>query len=186
MPLADALRTVGPVSFPDREDKGLAHFLCRAVVGQQLSTKAASSIWARVESAASLAGHDIPQFFHDDCVDALRACGVSGNKIKALRCLRDAERDGLLHGQTLRRLDHDGRSQRLLAIWGVGQWTCDMASIFYCRAADVWPEGDLAVQKTFGRLIGRRKPAKAALRFAPFRSYLALSMWKIVNAVPKR
>jgi len=183
-PLAEAVSAIGPVYFPDREDKGLGYFLSRAVIGQQLSTKAARSIWARVESASSSAGDGIPQFFDDHSIDVLRDCGVSSNKIKALRCLHKAEHDGLLCGQTLRQLDHDARSQHLLAIWGIGQWTCDMASIFYCRCPDVWPEGDVAVQKTFARLIGRRKPSKAAAHFAPYRSYLALSMWQTVNAVP--
>lgn len=185
-PLAEALDAVGPVFFPEREDKGLGHFLSRAVIGQQLSTKAARSIWARVESAALSAGVGIPQYFDDNSVEALRTCGVSSNKIKALRSLQDAERQGLLCSQTLRQLDHDDRSQQLLAIWGLGQWTCDMASIFYCRCPDVWPEGDITVQKTFGRLIGQRKPAKSAIHFAPFRSYLALGMWQIVDAIPQR
>jgi len=154
------------------------------VIGQQLSTKAARSIWAKVESAASLVGTGIPQFFAKDSIDALRESGVSSNKIKALRCLYAAEREGLLCSQTLRQLDHDTRSQQLLSIWGIGQWTCDMASIFYCRCPDVWPEGDVTVQKAFARLIGRRKAAKAASQFAPCRSYLALSMWQVVDAAP--
>jgi len=185
-PLAEALEAVGPNSFPEQEDKGLGHFLSRAVIGQQLSTKAARSIWARVESAALSAGVGIPQYFDENRFEALRTCGASRNKIKALLSLHEAEREGLLCGQTLRRLDHDTRSQQLTAIWGVGQWTCDMASIFYCRCPDIWPEGDMAVQKTFGHLIGRRKPAITALNFEPFRSFLALAMWNFVDRNPQR
>ena len=59
-----------------------------------------------------------------------------------------------------------------------------MLSIFYFRDNDIWPEGDLAVQRVFKRYIGRRKPAKAAALFAPYRSLLALYMWKLVNGVP--
>ena len=59
-----------------------------------------------------------------------------------------------------------------------------MALIFYFHLPDVWPEGDVAVQRTFKRLIGRRKPKKAVARFAPYRSYLALSMWRLVDASP--
>jgi DNA-3-methyladenine glycosylase II len=185
-PLVEALNVAGPISIPEREDNGLGYFLSRAVIGQQLSAKAARSIWAKVASAALSAGVGLPQYFDDNSVEALRACGVSRNKVKALRSLYDADCEGFLCGKTLCRLGHDARSQQLLIIWGIGQWTCDMASIFYCRCPDIWPEGDVAVQKTFGRLIGRRNPTKSALLFAPFRSYLALSMWQFVDAAPQR
>ena len=66
-------------------------------------------------------------------------------------------------------------------LWGIGQWTCDIASLFYCREPDMWPEGDVAVQRMFRALIGRRKPDRAAARFAPYRSYLALAMWRLVG-----
>lgn len=183
--LAQALAAVGPAPFPDRGDVPLARFLARAVVGQQLSTQAARSIWARVESAASTAGEPIPGFFEAERYAQLRACGLSRAKIRTLMQIREAERDGRLDGEALRALDHAERSRALCALWGVGQWTADMASIFHCRSPDVWPETDAAVQRTFARLIGRRrKPAKWAARFAPYRSWLALYMWRITDAVP--
>ena len=185
-PLCDAIRTVGPVSLPNREDKGLGHFLSRAIIGQQLSTMAARSIWARVEAAASSAGSDIPQFLDYGSASTLRACGVSGNKIRALHSVHVAERDGVLCSEDLGNLDHERRSERLRSVWGVGQWTCDMASMFYFRCPDVWPEGDMAVKGTFARLIGRRKPAPVVAQFIPYRSYLALAMWKIRDAIPQQ
>lgn len=185
-PLFDAIKAIGPVSFPERENTAFSHFLSRAIVGQQLSTKVARSIWAKVEAAASSAESGIPTFFDDDCQDALRACGVSRNKIKALRSLCAAEREGLFCSQDLRNLTHETRSQRLLSIWGIGQWTCDMASIFYFRCPDIWPQGDVTVQRVFTRLIGRRKPVRAASYFAPYRSYLALAMWEITDALLQR
>lgn len=185
-PLAHALAAVGPAPFPDRGDVPLAHFLARAVVGQQLSTQAARSIWARVEAAASAAGGRIPEFLDADCYETLRACGLSRNKIRTLAHIREAAREGRLDGAALRALDHEERSRALCAIWGVGRWTADMASIFHCRSPDVWPETDVAVQRTFARLIGRRRrPAKWAARFAPHRSWLALYMWRITDAVPE-
>ncbi len=54
-----------------------------------------------------------------------------------------------------------------------------MMAIFYFHEPDIWPEGDLAVQRGFRSYIGRRKPAKAALLFAPNRSLLALYMWRL-------
>jgi len=185
-PLLKALILSGPSSFPERENAGLVRFLARAVVGQQLSTKAARSIWSKVEISAFSSGLGIPEIFSGNSFDVLKTCGVSGNKIKALRHLYDANTAGFLCGETICQLDHKERSLRLLSIWGIGQWTCDMVSIFYFRCPDVWPEGDVTVQKTFGRLIGKRKPLRAASKFGPFRSYLALSMWKIADSAPNR
>ncbi len=184
-PLAEALETVGPRRFPDRGDQPLASFLARIIVGQQLSTKAARSIWSRVEQAAVDGGIPIPEFFTGERHELLRSCGVSRNKIRALGEIRAAHADGRLGGERLRGLDHAAITQELSSIWGVGQWTCDMAALSYCRCPDVWPRQDVTVQKTFSRLIGpRRKPEKWAARFAPHRSWLALYMWALADAMP--
>lgn len=185
VPLAEAFETVGPRHFPDRSDQPLARFLARIIVGQQLSTKAARSIWSRVEQAAADGDIPIPEFFAGEHHEILRGCGISRNKIRALGEIRAAHLDGRLDGERLRGLDHAAITQELSSIWGVGQWTCDMAALSYCRCQDVWPQQDVTVQKTFSRLIGpRRKPSKWAARFAPHRSWLALYMWGLVDAAP--
>lgn len=182
--LAADMRFVGPVDIHERRGPDLCLFLSRAVIGQQLSTKAAGSIRGRMESLMARSGGGVPQFFQPTNADALRACGVSGAKIKTLIALRDAQASGLLNEKMLAEMPAENRSRHLLAIWGIGQWTCDMAAIFYFNDFDVWPEGDVAVRKTFARYIGRKKPANAAARFAPERSILALYMWRIVNRMP--
>ena len=185
-PLFDAIRTVGPVSLQGRKDRDLRYFLARSIVGQQLSTMAAQSIWARVEAAALVTAIDIPQVFDEGCAARLRACGVSRNKIRALQALCAAERDGVLRDADLHHLGHEERSEQLRLIWGIGQWTCDMASIFHYRCPDVWPEGDVAVQRTFARLVGGREPSGVVPHFAPYRSYLALAMWKVRDTLPQQ
>jgi DNA-3-methyladenine glycosylase II len=81
-------------------------------------------------------------------------------------------------------MDHKARSAHLCAPWGIGQWTADMVSIFYCRDEDVWPASDTSVQRAFARYIGRRQPARTAERFAPYRSILALHMWRLLDGPP--
>ena len=182
--LAQPLRDFGSVGFPQREDHGLGNFLARAVIGQQISTHAARSIWGRIEDAAAAAEQSVAMFCIADNAAALKACGVSRNKIKALCCIREAELEGMLSSVEVRAMDDAARAAHLTSIWGIGQWSCDMAAIFYCRSPDIWPLGDVAVQRTFKRYLGRRSPARAAARFTPYRSYLALHMWRIVNATP--
>ena len=178
--LAAALGEAGPVDFPSQRRERLGTFLCRTANAQLLSAAAATSIWRRVEALAAVRGVDIPELFTPDNADAVRACGVSRGKMKTMTGIRDAGRAGQLEARAIRRMSLEARDAHLSALWGIGQWTCDMVSLFYCREPDMWPEGDVAVQRMFRELIGRRKPAKAALLFAPYRSYLALAMWRLV------
>ena len=180
VPLAEAMRNVGPVSSQRGDHPSLSHFLARAIIGQQLSASAARSIWERVTTAAKNAQMDVPAFAESDA-DAVRVCGVSRNKIRALQSVRVAERTGTLCETQLEGLNPQDRVATLLRIHGVGPWTCDMALIFYYYLPDIWPEGDAAVQRTFARLIGRRNPKLTAAHFSPHRSSLALVMWRVVD-----
>ncbi len=102
-----------------------------------------------------------------------------------MKAIVTAKSDGLLDLDTLRNLDHTARSRQLTSIWGVGQWTADMVSIFYFGDKDVWPDSDVTVWKTLERLTDkRRKTVRTAERFAPHRSYLALYMYQIADARP--
>ncbi|WP_136066194.1 DNA-3-methyladenine glycosylase family protein [Modicisalibacter radicis] len=182
--LHDAMARGGPVA-PLHGDIGapLAERLCRSVAGQQLSVKAARSIWARLESARG----DLPmhEFFHAVNSEAIRACGLSSAKTRAICAIAAEARAGGLEAEALRPLAHAERARHLTALWGVGQWTADMISIFYFGDEDVWPDGDVAARKTLTRLTSpRRKTVRTAARFAPYRSYLALYMWRHVDAPP--
>jgi DNA-3-methyladenine glycosylase II len=181
-PLRDALVRIGPLWFPEREDRGLAMQLARAIVGQQLSTKAARNIWSRLEAAAGAV--PLVAFLREENAAALRGCGVSGNKAKALIGIGSAAAAGRLEAAAVRAMDHEARSAHLCGLWGIGQWTADMVSIFYCHDEDVWPAGDASVQRIFAKFIGRRQPANAAKRFAPYRSILALHLWRLMDVTP--
>ena len=99
----------------------------------------------------------------------------SSNKIKALISIRMADKKGDLCSKSL-----DFwimlNVQKLLRLFGIGQWTCDMTSIFYYQSPDIWPTNDVTVQRQFGRLIGQRKPETAIQQFVPYRTYLALAI----------
>lgn len=179
--LSGEIRGLGPIEFPGRKHKNLSNFLIRAVVGQQLSTKAAQTIRERIENARQETGERSPEFFREENAALIRSCGLSAGKTKALGHIREAHLAGRLSGAKLGAMNHKERTAHLSSIWGIGPWTCDMAAIFFFRDEDIWPEGDVSVQNTFRRYIGRRKPSLAAARFAPHRSYLALYMWRILD-----
>ena len=181
--LASAISAAGPLEMRSRAEMPFAEYLCRAITGQQLSTKAASTIWGRVEASAE--GGDLLAHFCDNNTDLLRSCGLSGAKTKTVCAISSLARNGGLDSEDLRALSTKARTERLTAIWGVGQWTADMMSMFYFGDPDVWPDGDVAARKTLERLTSpRRKTIRTAARFAPYRSYLALYMWNHVDAPP--
>lgn len=184
--LARAITTIGPIGYRRRQSTDLAVHLARIVVGQQLSTVAARSIWRRVEAAGATTGR-VLDFCEQRNFDRLRACGLSNNKVRALIGLHDADLAGQLDQRKLQRLNSAARSQALTALRGIGSWTADMVSMFYFHEPDIWPTGDLAVRKTFERFVTAQTcydRDRAAGLFAPYRSYLALYMWRIANNGP--
>lgn len=181
--LADAINRVGALDFQPDASLPLAHRLCRSVAGQQLSVKAARTIWNRVVEATN--GVPLTKFFIEENADLLHNCGLSKAKVRAVCGIAEKSRQGDLEANDFERLTHEERSSHLTELWGVGQWTADMISIFYFGDEDVWPDGDLAARKTLERLTSRRrKTVRTAEHFAPYRSYLALYMWEYQDAVP--
>ena len=181
--LEAAIARVGPLRVPVDAHMPLAERLCRSIVGQQLSVKAARTIWARLLADAGDAA--LVDHLLRTPPDTLRACGVSGSKARALRGIAERTADGTLDAARLSRLDHAERSAELTALWGVGQWTVDMLSIFWFGDDDVWPDGDVVARKTLARLTSpRRSTVRTAARFAPHRSRLAIYMWRWRDATP--
>ena len=185
--LHGALARLGPLEFPNRDSKPFPDYLCRAIAGQQISVKAAASIWARVEAsaAADVGEGALLDHFVAANTDTLRACGLSGAKTKTIITIADTHRILGLDTDELRTLSIADRTARLTAMWGVGQWTADMMNMFYFGEKDIWPDGDVAARKTLERLTSkRRKTVRTAARFKPHRSWLALYMWAHVDAPP--
>jgi DNA-3-methyladenine glycosylase II len=178
-----ALAKLGPLEFPRRDDKPFPVYLCRAISGQQISVKAAQSIWKRVEDSAGEG--PLLDHFVEDNTEVLRGCGLSGAKTKTMITIADTHRTLGLDTEALRAMSVEERTARLTAMWGVGQWTADMMNMFYFGEEDIWPDGDVAARKTLERLTSkRRKTIRTAERFKPHRSWLALYMWAHVDAPP--
>lgn len=182
--LAEAIVTLEPITLTPHLDRPFPERLCRAVVGQQLSVKAAASIWQRVLEQAE--GSSLMDFLHQAQPETLRACGLSAAKARAMGAIAPTAQAGKLEGSDLTALSVAERTQQLTALWGVGQWTADMMQIFYFGEPDIWPDGDTAVRKTIERLTDRTgQTQQTAAQFAPYRSYLALYLWRYLDAVPE-
>ena len=183
-PLQKTLSRIGRVDIPRRDGGGLPRFLARVIVGQQLSTIAARSIWGRIEESVRAQESAMPRFFCAKNARTLRGCGLSRAKVRALIEIRKAHEAGLLVPSRLRRMAHTERAEHLQRIWGIGQWTADMTSMFFFGDRDVWPQGDAGVYRALQMIVGsrsRKKLLDIADAFAPYRSFLAVYMWRFLD-----
>jgi DNA-3-methyladenine glycosylase II len=183
------MKRIGPLD-PDprwRKPFDPVDALARAILYQQLSGKAAATIVGRVEAAI---GSDR---FHCDTLarcddDTLRACGVSGNKLLALRDLALRESRGEI--PDLRRMStmhDDAIVDALVPVRGIGRWTVEMMLMFRLGRPDVLPIDDLGIRKGAQRVDkADAMPTPKALaergeRWGPYRSYASVYLWRIAD-----
>lgn len=177
------IKDIGPIRIIKRNKTDLPTLLCRSIAGQQLSVKAASTIWGRLIDKTE--GKDLIRYLRKADVEYIRACGLSAAKTRAMLAVAKAKSEGILNINKLQNMDMQTRNQTLTSIWGVGLWTANMLNIFYFGEKDVWPDKDVAVRKNFLTLIGESENSIIESEpFSPYRSYLALYMWRVANAKP--
>ncbi|KQO66405.1 hypothetical protein [Methylobacterium sp. Leaf89] len=181
--LHDALARLGPVPVEPPTHAHVADRLALEVVNQQISTRAAAAIWARVEAAAQLRSVAPRDLFVESHAETLRGCGLSGAKVRAVQAIRAADEAGLF-GPDLATLPHPDRAAILRSIKGVGQWTADMIGIFHYHDPDIWPDGEVAAVGSLRRLTGCTDTQAFTRPFAPYRSHLARAMWRVRDLVP--
>lgn len=161
---------------------GLAKVIC----GQQLSVASARAIWSRFEL---LQGALRPQTYLLLEESAVRATGFSGGKYRTLRAVAEAAVTGDLDFETLARLPAADAIGRLTAIPGIGPWTAEIYLMFSLAHPDIFPAGDLALQKAVGHALGMESAPGArdligiAEAWAPHRHTAALLFWRYYAAM---
>ena len=158
--------------------------LLRAIVGQQISVKAADSIWARF---ATLVGELNPQRVADLDADALAACGFSRRKVEYVQDLAQHFLDGRIDPARWTHEDDETVINELVHVRGIGRWTAEMFLIFYLRRADVWPVDDIGLQKAVAlHYQSGERPMPKELRkigeqFAPWRTVATWYLWRSLD-----
>jgi DNA-3-methyladenine glycosylase II len=163
--------------------------LARAIVGQQLSTKAAESIWKRL---VELFDGEIPEpkALLRKRPATLRKAGLSNAKVGFLRDLARRVGDGRLDLKRLGTLSDEDIAAELLEVKGIGRWTAEMFLIFHLGRPDVISTGDLgirrAVQIAYGmkELPGPEELEKLAEPWRPHRTLACLYLWRSLAATP--
>lgn len=159
--------------------------LARAIVFQQLATRAAAAIHRRFVEA--IGGDVTPAAILATAPEALRGSGLSTAKAASLLDLAAKVADGTVPLEGIEALADDEIVTRLTAVRGIGPWTAEMFLLFELRRPDVWPVADLGVRHGWSLIHGLPETIKPKAldaegeRFRPFRSVLALYCWHAVH-----
>jgi DNA-3-methyladenine glycosylase II len=185
--LAAAYAVGGPL--PLRRRPGGFEGLAAIVVSQQLSTASAAAIWGRLAAAinpldeAGLLRARTPK---------LKRVGLSMAKIRTLRAIARAVRDGVLDPKSLADLPADDAHRLLMQVHGIGPWTADIYLLTCIGHADAWPAGDLALQEAARLALAlkarptTKEMGPLAEPWRPWRGVAARLLWTYYRAVKGR
>jgi DNA-3-methyladenine glycosylase II len=190
--MAGLIAQIGPMSIeqrrrgrPKTDEYGA---LLRAIVGQQLSVKAAATIYGRV---LELFGGSTPSASELIAADeqALRAAGLSGRKVEYLKDLAAKVASGELELDRFGEMADEEIVAELTAVRGLGVWTAHMFLMFHLGRPDVLPVGDLGIRNAAARAYGLDSPAapaeleRIAAPWRPYRSLACLYLWESLDRV---
>jgi DNA-3-methyladenine glycosylase II len=167
--------------------------LAESIAYQQLSGKAAATIWGRVRALFPGRKYLDPEAVLDMPDEKLRAAGLSRSKVAALKDLAVKTIEGIVpkSGRALAKMSDEEIIERLTAVRGIGRWTVEMLLLFDLGRLDVWPVNDYGVRKGLAKILGKRKlptpkqMLKLGKKFAPYRSLAAWYSWRALDA-PER
>jgi DNA-3-methyladenine glycosylase II len=177
-----ALALTGPL--PLRRRAGGFENLLNAIIGQQVSIASAQAIWGRMQAAG---------FTQEDAVlavddDALKACGLSRQKVLYTRALAESR----VAYQGLASMSDQAVIERLIKIKGIGRWTAEVYVMFSLGRADVFAPGDLALQEAAREVFGLpARPNEASLRkmaldWSPWQGVAARGLWAYYRLMKNR
>jgi DNA-3-methyladenine glycosylase II len=170
--------------------------LARAIVGQQISVKAADAIWRRfiVTVAPGAKSIAFPRLdtraVATTDVAALRTCGLSERKAAYLRDLAIHFASGALDPKHWKKLDDEALIEALVAVKGIGRWTAEMFLIFHEMRADVLPVDDIGLQRAIalhyndGERLSPAAIRDLAVVWQPYRSVATWYLWRSLDPVP--
>jgi len=165
--------------------------LARSIVGQQISVKAAQSVWDRFAVAAGGPGTHLPPLAVQALpVEAMRAAGLSVRKTEYLLDLARHFSNGTVHVAQWQSMDDEAIIAELVAIRGIGRWTAEMFLIFHLMRPNVMPLDDLGLLKGIsvnyfsGEPVSRAEAREVGEAWAPFRSVATWYIWRSLDPLP--
>ena len=165
--------------------------LARSIVGQQISVKAAQSVWERFVALMPEPSTRLkPASVLELAVDDARAAGLSARKVEYLLDLAQHFESGSVHVRQWQQMDDEAIIEELVAIRGIGRWTAEMFLIFHLMRPDVLPLDDLGLLKGIsvnyfsGEPVSRAEAREVAEAWSPYRSVATWYLWRSLDPLP--
>jgi DNA-3-methyladenine glycosylase II len=161
--------------------------LARAIVGQQISVKAAQSVWNRFEACVGFVSPERVLLVERM---QLRACGLSDRKVEYVADLAQHFADGRIHVHRWPEMDDEAIIEELTEVRGIGRWTAEMFLMFNLLRPDVFPLDDLGLQKGIrvayfkGRKVSVRTMRRLGDAWRPWRSVATWYLWRSLDPLP--
>jgi len=178
------IRKYGPCKIKPSKKKDYFLDLVDAIVSQQLSGKAAATIFGRVKEG--LGGEVAPEKILSTPDSKFRGWGLSRQKTSYLKDLAQKAKKEEIKIKNLDKLPDEEVIKELVAVKGIGQWTAEMFLMFSLARPDTFPLNDLGIQKGIAKLlkksISSQKMAKFAERWKPYRTVASWYVWKILDS----
>ena len=188
--IANLIKNLAPIEPKTEPDFYLT--LLRSVVGQQLSVKAAATIYQRFINLFP-SGYPNPEEVLLQPVEILRSVGLSGQKAGYVRAVAEFKLSGQLEPEVISHLDDEALIKHLTKIKGVGRWTAEMLLMFALDRPDVLPLDDLGIQNAFKKQYNLTEEKKAlqarmteiAEAWKPHRTLACKYLWRSLDNMPK-
>ncbi len=168
--------------FEKRSDLQYFESLCRSIIGQQLSVKAAETIWQRFQ-ALFLNGPIFPQQVLDTDELTLRGVGLSGSKSQYVKNIAEAFQNKQITSELLTSADDETVIEHLVQIKGIGRWTAEMFLMFTLARPNIFSMGDLGLKKGFALVYEIENPTleqikQQVVRWEPYKTYGSIALWE--------
>ena len=188
--LGRAIAQIPPYEPPGENPDGHLAALVRSIVFQQLSGKAAATIFGRLRALFPSAEFPTAAQLADKSDAELRGCGLSGQKLSYLRDLCMRVMDGRLDFADFAALADEAVIERLITVRGIGRWSAEMFLMFHLGRLDVWPIDDLGIRKgvmilhALPQLPSARELSPLGERYRPYRTVASYYLWRLTELAP--
>ena len=164
----------------EKEEISFFDFLVKTIISQQISSKAANSIWKKLLSISNHNNIKINKLFKQrDSFQILNNIGISAQKFNYLNHINNEIFSGALKEKDLKNLEFKKFKETLKSYKGIGDWTCHMIGIFYFGHTNIWPKSDLIIKKFIKKINdGTTETINLEKKFSPYSSMLAIHIWK--------
>lgn len=182
--LGPLIEKYGPCKIIKHPKSKYFESIVRDIIGQQLSVKAASTIYSRLEDMLEVV---TPETIIKSKHEELRKLGLSNAKAWYVTDLSERVLDKRLHLDKLDNMDDDAVKKELIEVKGIGKWTAEMFLMFTLARPDIFPIEDLGLRNGFKKVVGdysNEKMEKYAKRWSPYRTVASWYLWQSLENEP--